>query len=45
MIDYVFAYNVTTNVMQDNEDLEPQYVIECRQRNDWPKCKKQFNQS
>ena len=23
--------------MQDNEDHEPQSVIECRQRNDWPK--------
>ena len=37
MVDYVFAYNVATNIMQDNEDHEPQSVIECRQRNDWPK--------
>ena len=35
--DYVFAYNVAINIMQDNEDLEPQSIIECRQRNDWPK--------
>ena len=37
VVDYVFAYNVATNIMQDNEDHEPQFVIECRQRNDWPK--------
>ena len=23
--------------MKDNKDHEPQSVIECRQRNDWPK--------
>jgi len=23
--------------MQNSEDLEPQSVVECRQRNDWPK--------
>ena len=34
VVDYVFAYNVATNIMQDNEDHEPQSVIECRQRND-----------
>ena len=38
MVDYIFAYNVATNIMQDNEDLEPQSVIKCRQNNDWPKC-------
>ena len=37
VVDYVFVYNVATNIMQDNEDHEPQYVIECGQRNDWPK--------
>ena len=37
VVDYVFAYNVATNIMQDNEDHEPQSVIECRQRNDWTK--------
>ena len=37
VVDYVFAYNVATNIMQDNEDREPQSVIECRQQNDWPK--------
>ena len=34
VVDYVFAYNVATNIMQDNEDHEPQSVIEYRQRND-----------
>ena len=37
VVDYVFTYNVATNIMQDNEDHEPQSIIECRQRNDWPK--------
>ena len=37
VVDYVFAYNVATNIMQDNEDHEPQSVIQFRQRNDWPK--------
>ena len=37
VVDYVFAYNVATNIVQDNEDHEPQSVIEYRQRNDWPK--------
>ena len=37
VVDYVFAYNVATNIMQDNEDHKPQSVIECRKRNDWPK--------
>ena len=37
VVDYVFAYNVATNIMKDNEDHEPQSVIEFRQRNDWPK--------
>ena len=42
MIDYVFAYNVATNIMQDNEDYEPKFVIECRQRNDWPKWQEEI---
>lgn len=37
MVDYVFAYNVAMKIMQDSEDLDPQSIIECRQRNDWPK--------
>ena len=34
VVDYFFAYNNATNIMQDSEDLESQFVIECRQRND-----------
>ena len=37
VVDYVFAYNVATKIMQDSEDLEPRSVTECQQRNDWPK--------
>ena len=36
-VDYVFAYNVASIIMQNCEDLEPQSVEECRQRNDWQK--------
>ena len=27
------------NIVNDNEDLEPKFVEECRQRDDWPKWK------
>ena len=27
VVEYVFAYNVAINIMQDNEDIEPQSVI------------------
>ena len=27
------------NIVNDNEDLEPKSVEECRQRDDWPKWK------
>ncbi|KAF3674022.1 Ras-related protein RABF2b [Capsicum annuum] len=37
VVDYVFAYNITTKIMQDSEDLEPRSITKCRQRNDWPK--------
>ena len=30
--------------MQDNEDYEPKFVIECRQRNDWPKWQEEIQQ-
>lgn len=40
MADNVLAYNVALNIMQDNEDLEPLSIEECRQRKDWPKWKK-----
>ncbi|XP_070002716.1 uncharacterized protein [Nicotiana sylvestris] len=37
VVDYVFAYNVASSIMQESKDLEPQPVGECRQRLDWPK--------
>ena len=39
MVDNIFAYNVTIEIMQQDEDLEPRSVNECRQRNDWLKWK------
>ena len=38
-VDDIFAYNVALNIANDNEDLEPKSVEECRQRDDWPKWK------
>ena len=37
IVDNVFAYDVALNIMQGNEDLEPLFVKECRQRCNWPK--------
>ena len=39
MVDNIFSYNVAVEIMQQDEDLEPRSVNECRQRNDWPKWK------
>ena len=39
MVDDIFYYNVAVEIMQQDEDLEPRSVNECRQRNDWPKWK------
>ena len=33
-VDDIFAYNVALNIVNDNEDLEPKSVEECRQRDD-----------
>ena len=38
-VDDIFAYNVALNIVNDNEDLDPKSVEECRQRDDWPKWK------
>ena len=38
-VDDIFAYNVALNIVNDNEDLEPKSIEECRQRDDWPKWK------
>jgi len=32
--DNIFAYNIAMEIMQQNEDLEPKFVEEYRQRND-----------
>ena len=37
VVDNIFAYNVATEIMQQDEDHEPKSVDECRQRNGWPK--------
>nr|AEL30347.1 copia-like polyprotein [Arachis hypogaea] len=39
IVNEIFAYNVALNIMQENKDLEPRLVEECRQKNDWPKWK------
>ena len=39
IVNEIFAYNVTLNIIHENKDLEPRLVEECRQRNDWPKWK------
>jgi len=35
IIDDAFAFSVAHKIMDD--DCEPQFIIECRQRQDWPK--------
>ena len=39
VVDNIFSYNIAVEIMQQDEDLEPRSVNECRQRNDWPKWK------
>ncbi|XP_049399680.1 uncharacterized protein LOC125863687 [Solanum stenotomum] len=39
VVDNIFAYNVAVEIMQQDGDLEPRSVNECKQRNDWPKWK------
>ena len=36
IIDDIFAFSVAHKIIDD--DCEPQSIIECRQRQDWPKC-------
>ncbi|GKC57541.1 retrovirus-related pol polyprotein from transposon TNT 1-94 [Tanacetum coccineum] len=38
-VDDTFAYNVALEVMENDEDHEPNSVLECKNRNDWPKWK------
>ncbi|KAL0553874.1 hypothetical protein IC582_007778 [Cucumis melo] len=39
VVDNIFAYNVAQNIIHENEDYEPKFVDECRNRKDWPKWK------
>jgi len=38
-VNNVFSYNVALEVMNDDEDHEPNSVDECQKRHDWPKWK------
>ena len=38
-VDNIFACNVTVEIIKQDEDLEPKFVKEYRQKNDWPKWK------
>ena len=40
IIDNIFAFQVTMDIMRNYEYQEPQTVNECRKMNDWPKWKK-----
>ena len=37
IVDDIFAYNIANEIMQQDRDLEPKSIEECRERNDWPK--------
>ena len=39
IVDDIFTYHVAQNVANENEDLEPMSMEECRHREDWPKWK------
>ena len=36
-VNNIFAFQVTLDIIQNDDDPEPQNTNECRQRNDWPK--------
>ena len=36
----IFAFQVASDIIRNDEDLEPRNVGECLHRNDWPKWKK-----
>ena len=36
-VNNIFAFQVTLDIIQNDDDQEPQNTNECRQRNDWPK--------
>ena len=39
VINNIFAFQVTSDIIRNYEDLKPRSVEECRHRNDWPKWK------
>ena len=39
VMDEIFAYSIATDIVYDENDVEPRTVDECRQRKDWPKWK------
>ena len=34
VVDHIFAYNVALDIISRNENIEPKFVEECRQRKD-----------
>ena len=38
-VNNIFAFKVALDIIQNDDDPEPQNTNECRQRNDWPKWK------
>ena len=39
VINNIFAFQVASNIIRNDEDPEPRNVEECRHGNDWPKWK------
>ena len=39
VINNIFAFQVASDIIRNDEDPEPRNVEECRHRNDWPKWK------
>ena len=39
VINNIFAFQVASKVIRNDEDPEPRNVEECEHRNDWPKWK------
>ena len=39
IINNIFYFQMALDIIRNNENLEPQNVEECQNRNDWPKWK------
>lgn len=39
IIDNIFSYNTSLDIINEKEDLAPKSVKEYRRKNDWPKWK------